>query len=357
MSNSAQVPHSNDPYTPPIPRWLCFAEKANFAGNLIAGMLYGTVIILFFQCMGALSNPASHMKRSVKWLLVAHTAAMFSFVTIFTALNLDLLSISYIDNRGFFGHDVLPPGPFGYQFLIYSKPITVTPYVMFFLNNLLADGLLLYRCCIIYAMNHWVIVFPCLMYLASSVTGVILIYQNSQPDVDAWTPSTIHFGYSYFLVCLSLNGLLTVMIIARLVLHSRSIRKSMGTPEGTSGVCKTIVAMFVESFALYTANFLLVIGSWGARSYLVYTFFPILAETQVIAPFLTTLRVATRSAPASTALAPRDVGSIDFSSRPRSMDDDGPPPDGSPTSSTDTHRESPRWHETTVEPPSRILPW
>ena len=92
--------------------------------------------------MGTLLNPTRFARGDIKWGLVAHTVAMFSFVTVFTAANLDLLSVSYIDNREFPGTDVLPPGPFGYQFFIFSKPINIAPYVMFYLNSCLADGLL-----------------------------------------------------------------------------------------------------------------------------------------------------------------------------------------------------------------------
>ena len=92
--------------------------------------------------MGALFNPANRTKGGIRWGLVAHTVAMFSFVTISTALNLDIQSFSYIDNREFPGNGGIPPGPLGYQFLIYSKAISVVPSIMFILNQWLADGLL-----------------------------------------------------------------------------------------------------------------------------------------------------------------------------------------------------------------------
>jgi hypothetical protein len=94
--------------------------------------------------MGALLvSPVNYTNGRLRWGLAAHTAAMFAFVTIFTAVNLDIQSISYIDNRDYPGDDVMfPPGPLGYQFLIYSKAISVVPVVMFHLNTLLADGLL-----------------------------------------------------------------------------------------------------------------------------------------------------------------------------------------------------------------------
>lgn len=80
-------------------------------------------------------------RRGIKWILVAHTTAMFSFVTIYTATSLDTLSVSYIDNREFPGLDgLLPPGPLD---VIYtSGAIDVVSNVMFVLNGWLADGLL-----------------------------------------------------------------------------------------------------------------------------------------------------------------------------------------------------------------------
>ena len=93
--------------------------------------------------MSAFLNPTHGRREGIKWGPVTYTCAMFSFVTIFTAMNLDIQSISFIDNREFPGiPDVLPPGPLGYQFLIYSKAISIVPNLMFLLNNWLADGLL-----------------------------------------------------------------------------------------------------------------------------------------------------------------------------------------------------------------------
>jgi hypothetical protein len=92
--------------------------------------------------MGTLFNPA-HRRRGIKWGLVSYTVAMFVFVTVFTAMNDNIQSISWIDNREFPGVEgVLPPGPLGYQFFIYSNVISIIPNLMFLLNNWLADGLL-----------------------------------------------------------------------------------------------------------------------------------------------------------------------------------------------------------------------
>ena len=82
-------------------------------------------------------------RRGVKWILIVHNAAMFSIVTICTAVNLDVQSISYIDSREFPGIDgMFPSGPIGYQGFIHSKAISFVATIMFILNNWLADGLL-----------------------------------------------------------------------------------------------------------------------------------------------------------------------------------------------------------------------
>ena len=64
--------------------------------------------------MNALLDPASRKNGGIRWWLVAHTVAMFSLVTIHTAVELDLQSVAFIDNSEFPGNGVLPPGPYGY---------------------------------------------------------------------------------------------------------------------------------------------------------------------------------------------------------------------------------------------------
>lgn len=160
---SQEQPWSNNPNAPKISHDLYFREKANLAGFLISSILYGTyevpaytptlnpffwfilgiVVVLFFRCMVALFNPVHRRSKDVKWGLVFHTVAMFSVVTVLNATQLNIESISYIDNRklpGVLG--LLPPGPLGYQWFIHSHALGIIPNFMFFLNNWLADGLL-----------------------------------------------------------------------------------------------------------------------------------------------------------------------------------------------------------------------
>lgn len=163
MSDSGEIPWSDNPNAPRVPYWVYFGEKAIFAGIFVAAILFGTTphasvfpcsplparliiqgitIVLFFQCVSALLNPVNRTKGSIKWGLVAHTVAMFSLFVIPVAAHLSLQSISYVDNRGFPGGGVYPSGPLGYQYFTDFEAVNAFSRIMFPLNQWLADGLL-----------------------------------------------------------------------------------------------------------------------------------------------------------------------------------------------------------------------
>jgi len=271
---------------------LYLAEKAFFAGNLVGSILYGIIIVLFFECMAALFNPAHRGGEGIKWGLVSYTVVMFLLITVKTAMNLDVQSISFIDNREFPGTEEVPtPGPYGYLWLVSLRAIRIIPTAIFPLTNWLADGLLLYRCYVIYGKKLWVIAFPCLMYLGSVAIATVLLYQSTQPLSSAWYK--LSFTTPYYSILVSLNILLTLMIVTRLVLHTWNNRAALGASGGIGGLYKALITMLIESCALYAVSSLLVLTQTNVAR---VAFLSILYETQVIAPLLIILRVANRSA-------------------------------------------------------------
>ena len=88
-----------------------------------------------------------------------------------------------------------------------------------------------------------------------------------------------HFDISYFSISLSLNILLTLLMVIRLVLHTRGTRSSGLT--GTGGVYIATITMLVESSALYAMSSVLVLGPWSVGNGTLRIFLPILYETQV----------------------------------------------------------------------------
>ena len=113
-------------------------------------------------------------------------------------------------------------------------------------------------------------------------TGVPYLYQESRAEQNNIALANV--GISYFSISLSLNVLLTLMIVARLVLHRRDLRKALGASDSSSGVYTALAAMIIESYALYAVAFLVYIVPWALDSWITPLFSKILPSIQVCAP-------------------------------------------------------------------------
>ena len=156
----------------------------------------------------------------------------------------------------------------------------------------------LHRCYVFYSMNRWVIAFPFLMYLSSvgkylsSTQTVVMLKANVDniamsiltifyTVIEEWDLSNAQSTLPYLLISLSLNILLTLMIVVRLFLLDRNIRATTGSPGGISGLYKTVSTMLIESSALFAVSSLLVITPLAAGNLVAKMFYCILVQTQV----------------------------------------------------------------------------
>ena len=219
--------------------------------------------------------------------------------------------------------------------------------------------------------------FPYLMYLGSVGTcsppqvggdtltnttnvalGIANIYFSS--GMKLYNITEIHITTSYYSICLSLNVILTLMIVIRLMVHIRNVRKATRSSDGSSGL-HTVVMMLIESYALYAGVLLvytipLAVDSWVADIFPgvicivqvrdVFTIRDGVLEltsnygcTQVIAPYLIILRVAKRRAMTSESIS-GIAESIRFRSQV-STDGGGSIPNGGPTNVTEVDVEAP----------------
>ena len=118
------------------------------------------------------------------------------------------------------------------------------------------------------------------------VMGVAHIYQGSGTRLS--TALSANLDTSYFSISLSLNILLTLMIVARLIVHIRNVRKAIGASEGARGLYSTtatVVTMLIESYALYAVIFLLYIVCWAIDNWAFSIFSNALGASQVCIAF------------------------------------------------------------------------
>ena len=99
----------------------------------------------------------------------------------------------------------------------------------------------------------------------NTVVGFVALKYQALGWGSPWAPVPTIFGPPCLSISLTLNSLLTIMIVVWLSLHIRNVRAAMGSPAGFGGLYSTIITMILESFALHAVASLLAIVS--ARTY------------------------------------------------------------------------------------------
>ncbi|KAI0067445.1 hypothetical protein BV25DRAFT_1100386 [Artomyces pyxidatus] len=213
-------------------------ERSLYVGNFFRGILYGLEVYTFFTSVYCLwGRPSSYTKD--RRLYVGYGAVLLCLVTI--AVTTDALWGQYmwIDHRNDVG------GPLGYFGVSGSSWFNVFGSSADATANVLGDGLLLYRCYMIWGSRLWVIAFPALIYLASTVLVIITVVESALPNAFLLNGSAANFGVPWVACSVSLNIIVTGMICGRL-LYMRHLTRTVMTPE-MAYMYTSIIAILIES--------------------------------------------------------------------------------------------------------------
>ncbi|KAJ7271821.1 hypothetical protein C8J57DRAFT_1468041 [Mycena rebaudengoi] len=133
-----------------------------------------------------------------------------------------------------------------------SDSIQNATYIIYAINNSIADGLLIYRCYVVWNHDWRVIVVPVMLLIASTVCGLdVFLYATPQ-----------------FAVTLATNFLVTGLIAGRIWWISHYSRAYL--EEAAQRRYASAIVLIVESGMLYSATIL---------AFLIVTSFPNLAST------------------------------------------------------------------------------
>ena len=111
--------------------------------------------------------------------------------------------------------------------------------------------------------------------------------ENTVMGILVSCPTTERVMYSswpnlaFYSISLSLNIILTLMIVIRLILYGRNTFAAPGSLSGFGRLYKTIATMLIESCALFAVSSLLLIVPWAVENPTAFLFSPIFAEIQV----------------------------------------------------------------------------
>ena len=283
-------------------------EELFFEGSIIATIACGAVAILGIECVFMLARKL----RKFTWqnvLLLVYVVLVCSLSIIYAGATIQLAQQTFVDDRNY------PGGPAAYQ-IESSDRLSFLGDVCIVVSAMLSDALLvrvficqaqpslttllqLWRCIIIYqstsisswivyglAAAFWFVEFSqyqnyepheCVLTLSRIVLGTLLLVQLQH----IYIFSSVDFITSLWCFSLGLNVLATLLICARLAYYRYMLRHSFGRDSEAAAPYTSIIAMIIESEALYTAYLIMFIVPLVRDNVLVYAFIQSPAAIQV----------------------------------------------------------------------------
>ncbi|KAF9553477.1 hypothetical protein CPC08DRAFT_645613, partial [Agrocybe pediades] len=219
--------------------------------------------------------------KKISWPAQIYITILFILASANTSININDMQLAWIDDRNYPGG----PGLFlASENILDVKPDTGGDAAANVIT-LMVDSLLIYRCYIIWGSSWKVVIIPSMALIASTVMSVLRTIAASQPASSLFAQRAVRFGLPYWSLSLSLNMLVTLLIITRLWLARRQVA-GFSEPEQLS-IYTGIAAMLVESALPY----LILLILYGKGNTAETLFLPLLVHVQCITPQLIIIRV------------------------------------------------------------------
>eukprot|EP00918_Siedleckia_nematoides_P027822 GHVU01059857.1.p1 GENE.GHVU01059857.1~~GHVU01059857.1.p1 ORF type:complete len:318 (+),score=8.65 GHVU01059857.1:131-1084(+) len=237
--------------------------RYSFVGNTIATILYGAYFALAVSIIYLL-------RRNGSIFYLGYTIIMFVTTTLYVCLALYqsyLLLILHVHNNW----------------------TQLATDIVFMMNTWMADGLIIFRCYHVWS-DRRVIILPFILFLGAFGSSISFLWAINHSPLITTTRQSQLYSIPYWGFSVSLNILAACLISWKLLRVREKMKTTLGPRHGHQYV--TIVAMIVESAALYTTVSCIALGTFASGNMLANIFVPMNGLIQVIAPNLIIWRVA-----------------------------------------------------------------
>jgi len=234
----------NGTFSPDEPASEIVRERTIFIEQIMNGVGYGVALTLYCHIVVAFARSRRRYSSAGSRALLGLNSLMIILSTLYLAGCIVLSTKMFIDDRNF------PGGPDAYLIAEYSFPVTMMANAAYPIEIWLCDGLMIYRCLLVYGFDFRVIVFPVLLLMGSFAMGSIILNQQLVGKTGFWAATTINFAVPFFSLSMALNFTATVLIVLRLMFIRRQVYKALGPDRARDRV--SVSAMFIESATITT---------------------------------------------------------------------------------------------------------
>ncbi|KAF4615834.1 hypothetical protein D9613_012372 [Agrocybe pediades] len=223
--------------------------------------------------------------KKISWPVQIYITLLFILSSANTAINIHNTQLAWIDERNYPGGPGLFIGTANVLIVKGDAAGDAAANIITFM----VDSLLIYRCYIIWNSNWMVVVIPIMALIASTVMSVLRTIAASRPASSLFAQNAVRFGLPYWALSLSLNMLVTLLIVTRLWLARRQVAM-FAEPEQLT-IYTGVAAMVIESALPYAVVSLILVILYGKGNTAELLFIPLLPHIQSIAPQLIIIRV------------------------------------------------------------------
>ncbi|KAF8325936.1 hypothetical protein F5887DRAFT_1065154 [Amanita rubescens] len=233
-------------------------DEAKLISIYIQSVLYGAYTVLFVLTSWVLIYRRQRGRPVLK-TMIGISLVMFILATMHISVNFTRIIQAFIIYRNEPGG---PPAFFN-QLSNFTQLFGSTIYVA---QTLVGDGVVLYRCYLVWGRKFAIIAFPCLLLVGSFVTGIGILYSFARivPNAPVFVQQLQQWIISFFITTFATNVICTALVAFRIWFINRQ------TIVFTGYSMRPVIFLVVESGAVYSLTLLVLLILYKVQSWFQY---------------------------------------------------------------------------------------
>ncbi|KAG2138790.1 hypothetical protein BD769DRAFT_227941 [Suillus cothurnatus] len=204
----------------------------------LEGILYGFSVLLFVCAM-----LTSTYKRDTNRLIILVAIFLLIISTAHMVIDIIRLQDGFVKYR-----DTFPGGPVAF-FQDMSQPTFLTKNILFSFQTMIGDGVLIYRCYVVW-QSVWVIILPSSLWCgASAASFVAPYYASKSTGGDIYSNKAGRWVAALYALTLLTNLITSGLLAYRIWAIERRVSAMRATMQGT---LMPIVRIFVDAAIMYS---------------------------------------------------------------------------------------------------------
>lgn len=217
-------------------------DTAALMSAVLEGILYGFSVLMFIGTIWA-----STYKRRMQD--INRPTIVVAILLLLTSTTHMIVTIIHVEDGLVKYRDTWPGGPTAF-FANMTVETYVIKHALYIFQTVLADGVMVYRCYVLWRSIR-VVILPSMLWCGIIVTGTRAVYGNSQATAnpgDVFAAGVENWIIAFFALTLTTNILCSGLLAYRIWMIERAVSKM----RATKGTMMQLVRVLVDAAVLYS---------------------------------------------------------------------------------------------------------